>query len=243
MSTHLVMQRVNHGLHFRAHALRGEGARIAPFISVDHAWMSAPTFPPHRHAGIAAVSYVFSDSETAIENRDSLGNHNLIEPGGLHWLTAGSGVVHEEVPATPGRTVHSLQIFVALSPVARTGEPSAIGLAAHEIPVVQRPGAIIRVPLGTFEGMSSPLVPTTRVTMLDIALEPEAGFDLPLPANEMAFLLPVTGRVAVDGDMLDPERSGAPLYSAQNSQRITRLVAGAAPARIMLFAGTPASIS
>jgi redox-sensitive bicupin YhaK (pirin superfamily) len=243
MSTNLAMQHVNHGLHFRAHALRDERARIAPFIGVDHAWMSAPTFPPHRHAGIAVVSYVFGDSETAIENRDSLGNHNLIEPGGLHWLTAGSGVVHEEIPAVRGQTVHSLQVFVALSPAAQKGEPSAIGLAAHEIPIIQRPGATIRVPLGAFDGAQSPLVPPTNVTMLDIALELDIELKLPLPANGTVFLLPVTGRVAVDGDMLDPERPGVPLYPAQSGERTVRLAVGEAPARIMLFAATSASIA
>src|SRR6266508_3788 len=87
---------------------------IDPFIGVDHAWMSAPTFPPHPHAGFSAVSYLFLDSETGIANQDSIGNHNLIRPGGLHWTTAGRDVVHEEVSAEAGKTVHSLQLFVNL---------------------------------------------------------------------------------------------------------------------------------
>lgn len=243
MQTLLPMQRVNLGPHFRAHVLRGEEARIAPFIGVDHAWMAGPTFPPHRHESIAAVSYVFNDSETAIENRDSLGNHNFIEPGGLHWMTAGSGVVHEEVPAAEGCTVHSLQIFVGLSREVRRGAPSAIGLAPHEVPIVQRPGATIRVPIGNFDGAQSPLVPPTTVTMLDIGLEAGAALEIPLPVGEMAFLLPVTGSIAVDGRKIDPENPGAPFYATESGERSILLASNEVPARIMLFAGRPLSIS
>ena len=64
---------------------------IDPFLGVDHAWISTPTFQPHPHAGFSAVSYLFLDSETGIDNRDSLGNRNHIQPGGLHWTAAGAG--------------------------------------------------------------------------------------------------------------------------------------------------------
>lgn len=57
------LQRANHGTHFRTYALRGSTALIDPFIGIDHAWMSAPTFPPHPHASFSAVSYIFLDSE------------------------------------------------------------------------------------------------------------------------------------------------------------------------------------
>ncbi|WP_436304007.1 MULTISPECIES: pirin-like C-terminal cupin domain-containing protein [unclassified Variovorax] len=55
---------------------------IDPFLGIDHAWMSAPTFPPHPHAGFSAVTYLFLDSETGIANPDSPGNSTLIQPGG-----------------------------------------------------------------------------------------------------------------------------------------------------------------
>lgn len=67
------IQRINHGSNFKAYGLRDAVTLINPFIGVDHAWMSGPTFPPHPHAGFSAVSYLFLDSETGITNRDSLG--------------------------------------------------------------------------------------------------------------------------------------------------------------------------
>jgi redox-sensitive bicupin YhaK (pirin superfamily) len=73
------------------------------------------------------VSYLFLDSETGIDNRDALGNRNLIQPGGLHWTAAGKGVVHEEVPAEQGKTVHMLQIFINLPQEHQADAPFAFG--------------------------------------------------------------------------------------------------------------------
>lgn len=176
------LQRVSHGSHFRAYGLRGEevAALINPYIGVDRAWMSGPTFPPHSHAGFSAVSYVFLDSETGISNRDSLGNHNLIKPGGLHWLTAGSGVIHEEVPADAGKTLHSLQIFIALAREQQHTTPSVLGIEPQDVPVVHLPGAKVRVPLGSYNGKSSPLTPPTQVKMLDISLNDGAELIVPV---------------------------------------------------------------
>ena len=104
------LHRMNIGSGFRAYSLRGgEMAEpIDPFLGVDHAWMSAASFATHPHAGFSAVSYLFLDSETGVNNRDSLGMRNLIQPGGLHWAAAGRGVLHDETRAItknrqPGR--------------------------------------------------------------------------------------------------------------------------------------------
>lgn len=67
MSTTARLQRMNHGSHFRAYGLHGNetAALIDPFLGVDHAWISASTFPPHPHAGFSAVSYCFSTPRPA----------------------------------------------------------------------------------------------------------------------------------------------------------------------------------
>jgi len=66
MPTIAPIKLANHGPHFRAYGLRGLAYLINPFIGVDHAWMSAPTFPPHPHAGFSAISLRFPDSETGM---------------------------------------------------------------------------------------------------------------------------------------------------------------------------------
>ena len=75
------MQRANRGTQFRAYRLHGSRPRATrPLMGIDHAWMSAPTFPPHPHAGFSAVTCLFLDSETGMANRDSQGNATFIFP-------------------------------------------------------------------------------------------------------------------------------------------------------------------
>lgn len=240
MTTMLVpVQRAHIGTHFRAFGLRGQAALIDPFINVDHAWMSAPTFPPHPHAGFSAVSYVFLDSETGIENRDSLGTHNLIRPGGLHWVTAGSGVVHQEDPAEAGKTVHALQIFVALPVDKQNMAPFPLSLEPGNVPVAHLPGATVRVPLGRFAQMRSPLMPPTDVTMLDITLEAGTELVVPIPPGESAFVMPIFGPALVNGRRVDREGLALPVFHAQADAQAVTLNAPHAVAKVMVFSGAP----
>lgn len=233
------LQRANHGSHFRAYGLRGVAALIDPFLGIDHAWMSAPTFPPHPHAGFSAVSYLFLDSETGIGNRDSLGNHNLIQPGGLHWATAGRGIVHEEVPAESGKTVHSLQIFVNLASEQRSIAPFALSLEPQEVPVVLLPGIKLRVPLGNYGEVRSPLSPPTEVTMLDISLEDGAELKLSVPAGHCAFVMPIIGPLEVDNQRFDREDLQLPVFPTQDAARAITLKAPLGAAKAMFFSGEP----
>ncbi|KAF1710144.1 pirin family protein [Pseudoxanthomonas sacheonensis] len=233
------LQRANHGSHFRAYGLRGVSALIDPFLGVDHAWMSGPTFPPHSHVGFSAVSYLFLDSETGIDNRDSLGTRNLIRPGGLHWTTAGNGIVHEEVPAEAGKTVHSLQIFVNLATDRKYIAPSVLTLEPQDVPVVQSSGAKVRVPLGGFGDGRSPLNPPTEVTMLDISLEEGAELAVPVAAGHCAFVMPIFGTTRVDGQNFGHNDLKLPVFPAQNTPRTIALQAPHGSAKAMLFAGPP----
>lgn len=235
----VTLQRANHGSHFRAFGLRGAARHINPFLGVDHAWMSAPTFPPHPHAGLSAVSYVFLDAETGLRNQDSLGNDNLIRPGGLHWMAAGSSVVHEEVPAEGGKTVHSLQIFVAIPPALQGAAPFVLSLEPHDIPVVQTAGSKVRVALGSFGAARSPMQAPNDVTMLDISLDSGAALDLPVAAGECAFLMPIFGTVLVDGEAFGLNELQLPVYPAMAAPYTIHLKASGAGAKVMLFSGRP----
>jgi hypothetical protein len=237
----LSLKPMNFGNHFRAFALRGgEMAEpIDPFLGVDHAWISASTFPPHPHAGFSAVSYLFLESETAIENHDSLGNHNLIQPGGLHWTAAGRGVMHEEFPVESGKTVHMLQIFVNLAQDRQGSEPLALSLEPWDVPVVQVPGARIRVPLGSYDAVHSPLKPPTDVGLLDITLDAGAELSLPVAAGQSAFVMPIFGSLSVDGQRFDGGEYRLPAFPAQAIPRVISLAAGEGGGKAVLFSGTP----
>ena len=234
------MQRANRGTQFRAYRLHGsDPAQLDPFMGIDHAWMSAPTFPPHPHAGFSAVTYLFLDSETGIANRDSRGHKTLIEPGGLHWTAAGRGVVHEENPAVLGSTTHLLQIFVNLPESRQTEAPFALTLRPQDVPVVQRPGARVRVPLGSFGGARSPLAPPTDVTLLDVTLEENAELEVPVPAGRRAFFMPVFGSAEIDGQSFGLDDLGAPILPTGADASTHRLVAKAGGAKVAVFIGKP----
>jgi redox-sensitive bicupin YhaK (pirin superfamily) len=241
MSTTARLKRMNHGSHFRAYGLHGNeaAALIDPFLGVDHAWMSGSTFPPHPHAGFSAVSYLFLDSETGIDNRDSLGNRALILPGGLHWTAAACGVVHEEVPAETGKTVHMLQIFINLARERQSAPPFALSLAPQDVPVVQLPGAKIRVPLGSYGEMRSPLTPPTDVNLIDISLENGSEAIVPVAAGHNAFVVPIHGTVTVDGQPSDHDVPRLPVFPAQAEPRTVTLQARQGNAKAVLFAGLP----
>ncbi|MCA1326381.1 pirin family protein [Herbaspirillum sp. alder98] len=234
------MQRANRGSDFRAYRLHAsESSQLDPFMGIDHAWMSAPTFPPHPHAGFSAVTYLFLDSETGIVNRDSRGNKNLIEPGGLHWTAAGYGVIHEENPAVLGSTTHLLQIFVNLPEATQDAAPFALTLAPQDVPVVQRPGARIRVPLGSFGDVRSPLNPPTEVTLLDITLQAGAELEIAVPAGRRAFFMPIFGSAELDGQVFGLDDLGAPILPTSSTAASHKLVARGQGAKIAAFIGEP----
>jgi len=235
------LHRMNIGIGFRANSLRGgEMAEpIDPFLGVDHAWMSAATFPPHPHAGFSAVSYLFLDSETGVHNQDSLGTRNHIQPGGLHWTAAGGGVVHEEVPAEAGKTVHMLQIFVNLAVERQGAEAFALSLEAQDVPVVHRPGVKVRVPLGAFGDVRSPLLPPTEVCLLDISLDEGAELSVPVPAGHAAFVMPIFGVVDIDGREFDANTPRLPVFTARAASHAVKLQAKQGSAKAVLFSGAP----
>lgn len=233
------LQRGNNGSHFRAYGLRSEPALISPLLGVDHYWMSAPTFPPHAHSGISAVSYPFLDSETGIVNRDSIGTHNIIQPGGLHWTTAGRGVVHEEVPAETGKTVHALQIFVDLAPARRDMAPFPLTLEPQDVPVIQMPGIKVRVPLGSYGEARSPLNPPTEMTMLDISLEEGAELSVLIAEGHCAFVMPIYGTVEVGAQRFDRENLKLPVFPPQNTPHDITLGAPQGGVKVVLFSGPP----
>lgn len=239
---HLVpLQQVNHGTHFRASTLRdtANSGCLDPVLGVDHAWVSAPTFPPHPHAGFSAVSYVFADAETGLRNQDSIGTRNLIRPGGLHWTAAGRGIVHEEVPAEQGRMSHLFQIFINLPAAKQSAQPFTLRLEPEDVPVVQMPGATVRVPLGEFAGSRSPLDPPTAINLIDIVLEPGARVEVPVAVGDNAFVVPVAGKVRVNGELFDSAGTAIPAIPAGSSQGMIILEADDIAGQAAVFSGPP----
>lgn len=160
------------------------GDSADPIMGFDHYRMDGVTFAPHPHAGFSAISYLFEDSAGGLRNRDSLGHDFVIEPGGIVWTQAGSGVIHDELPAEAGRQVHGLQIFINLSAANKQGEPQVLRLAADDVPVwTSAHGSDLRVVVGEYQGVASPLEPTEAAQLFDLSLVAGDEITLPLEAG------------------------------------------------------------
>lgn len=169
---------------------------INPVMGFDHFRMSGPTFSPHPHAGFSAVSYVFEDSSGALRNRDSLGNDLSIEPGAMVWTQAGSGVVHDEFPARPGKEVHGLQLFVNLSRAHKGVAPRMLHAPAGVVPQLEVPGGSrIRVLAGAIGDVRGPIEPIEPFDFLDIELYADWIYDTSASRNGLVYV--VSGQLEV----------------------------------------------
>jgi redox-sensitive bicupin YhaK (pirin superfamily) len=109
------------------------GDSASPVIVLDDFRVKGRPFPPHPHAGFAAVTYVFEDSPGGLRSRDSLGNDVVAGPSGIVWTQTGSGLIHEELPADSNLELHGLQTFVNLSSKNRLAAPQMLRLKAHQV--------------------------------------------------------------------------------------------------------------
>ncbi|MFT3714076.1 MAG: pirin family protein [Archangium sp.] len=158
---------------------------VGPFCFLDHMGPHTTTgtaeggVAPHPHIGLATVTYLF-DGE--ILHRDSLGTEQRISPGDVNWMTAGNGIVHSErtPPSLIGRsyTLHGLQFWVALPLSREEGPPSFQHAARSSLPVVEGDGVSLRVVLGQWGSLTSPVAIASPLTLAIAELDAGAELDL-----------------------------------------------------------------
>jgi len=180
--------------------LRQLGNRASPVFVLDDFRVSSSVFGPHPHAGFSAVTYVFDDSRGSLRSRDSLGNDVVVDPGGIVWTQAGRGALHEELPAQNGRELHGLQFFVDLSAKNKLVEPRVLWLERSQVPEWHgSKGDRVRVVVGEYGGVSSPLEPNEPFTLLDADLEGDLAFDLHDGHNALVYVVSGGVTVAIGG--------------------------------------------
>jgi len=211
---------------------------VGPFIFFDHFGPSREEpgvnhdVRPHPHIGLATVTYLF---EGAMLHRDSLGSHQLIEPGAINWMTAGRGIVHSERRPESLRDTtyvnHGLQLWVALPREAEEAEPSFKHTPAAAIPELQEGDATVRVLVGEAFGQRSPVHTLAPTLYLDIQLSAGGRLDLPPLAPEMALYV-VQGTLLVNGHAVPTQQMavlGSESVSLSASDATRLVVIGGAP--------------
>lgn len=157
-------------------------------------------FGPHPHRGFETVTFIL-DGE--LSHLDSGGHESVIGPGGVQWMTAGSGLVHAELsPASfkqAGGPLEILQLWVNLPSRLKMTTPNYLGLQGAEIPKVEAGGATIEVVSGEVAGVSGPFPSLIGIEMSVVRLAPGGAVNLPVAQGRAVFLYVVSGDIAVGG--------------------------------------------
>ncbi|MGE5487910.1 MAG: pirin family protein [bacterium] len=180
------------GVHLRRAFGFGNTADFDPFLLLDDFRNEVPQdylagFPWHPHRGIETITYVLAGT---VEHGDSLGNRGVIGPGDVQWMTAGSGIIHQEMPKgdQTGR-MHGFQLWGNLPASLKMTAPRYQEVKSADIPeATDDDGTHVRVICGSFWGMKGPVEGVAADPIyLDVSVPPRARKTLPVETTRNAF--------------------------------------------------------
>ncbi len=223
-------------------------ARLDPFLLLDHFGSDRPEdymagFPWHPHRGMETITYMI---DGRVEHADSLGNKGVIGPGDVQWMTAGSGIVHQEMPQR-SEHLEGFQLWSNLPRDQKMRAPRYQGIGAADLPrVTLGDGVEALVVCGEAGGVAGPVQEiVTEPLYLDVTLQSGATFSHVIPASHNAFAYVYRGsaKFDLDGDQEVSERhlvifdAGEPLRVHVGSSVCAQ--GGDVEARFLLVAGKP----
>ena len=184
--------------------------------------------PPHPHIGLQTVSWLL---EGTIEHRDSLGSHQLVQPGELNLMTAGRGIAHsEESPQARPPRLHGAQLWVALPEQARHVEPRFEHVV--DLPRLRLGDVTATVLVGEVGGEASPA--QVHSPLVGVDLDVVGAAEVPLQSSFEHAVVVTRGEVEVDGELLRPGRL---LYLGAGRDRLQ--VGSTSGGRCLLLGGEP----
>lgn len=188
-------------------------------------------FPWHPHRGIETVTYLISGR---IDHMDSLGNKGTITAGGCQWMTAGSGILHQEMPVASDRMLGA-QLWVNLAAKDKMAEPKYRDITVDMVPVLKDKNGEIRVLSGIYEGTPGAIQPDhVQVLYLDVMTYPGKTTVIPVQPDENVFVYVIDGS-GTTGEESRPVQS----HSAVLFEKGDRLIfnAGSDGLRLFLLSG------
>jgi hypothetical protein len=186
----------------------GLETEVNPFLMLDYAGPNVftpsgktPGVGQHPHRGFETVTIAYQGS---VEHRDSAGNSGVIYPGDVQWMTAASGVVHEEMHekefARKGGTFEMVQLWVNLPKAVKMSKPRYQAITKEQIPVVEfGTGGHARVIAGAWNGTKGPALTFTPVNLFDVVLKAGEKVEIPLPEGHNASVVLRKGDVSIGG--------------------------------------------
>ena len=247
------------GVHLHRAIGWGRPEIYDPFLLLDDFRSDEPDlyvkgFPWHPHRGMETITYVLRGE---VEHGDSLGNRGVIAPGDVQWMTAGSGIIHQEMPkGDPQGAMHGFQLWANLPAANKMTEPRYRGIASSEIPEVRDAGgAAIKVIAGSVGGVVGPVRDVViSPEYLDVNLPPGKSFTHPTPRGHTAFAYVIGGKGAFcqKNDPYSYEEEGENYFDMERSRLLgdrhlvlfgdgdrVSVTAEAEPVRFLLISGKP----
>ncbi len=202
----------------------GELEQIDPFLFLNHhgPQVYPPNnrglpFGPHPHRGFETVTFIL---EGSLSHKDTGGHESVIDAGGVQWMTAGRGLVHEELSPEAfrrsGGPLEILQLWVNLPARLKMTVPRYVGLQRGDIPSIEKDGVTVNLISGSFDGVVGPVESLTGVVMTTFWMKGGSRITLPAPRERNVFFYIVRGELnagramelihfAADGDAIEVE--------------------------------------
>ncbi len=214
-----------------------------PFLLLDDFGSDDPDkyiagFPFHPHRGIETVTYLL---EGEVEHQDSIGNKGVITPGGVQWMTAGSGIIHQEMPSiTNSNTMRGFQLWLNLPSSKKMMNPRYQNLSKDQIPaIISEEGITARIICGNFAGVIGPVEDiVTDPEYIDFTLLPEKELVKETKTDHTVFTYIIEGEALVSNSNKKVMKGSVVLYEKGNA---IKLKAGPEGVRILHCTGKPLS--
>jgi hypothetical protein len=214
--------------------------RLDPFLMLDAFASDKPNdylagFPEHPHRGFETVSYMITGR---MRHKDSAGHEGLLTSGGVQWMTAGSGVIHSEMPEQEEGVMEGFQLWLNLPARDKMSRPWYRDFKAGDLPkYTTAQGVAVTVIAGESHGTTGAVTRgATAPLYLDIHLPAGARFEQTVPAGHNAFVYVYRGEVMIAGQTVPMQRM-ALLANAPEPDGV--VIEATADARVLLIAGQP----
>jgi len=203
-------------------------------FSSDRSEDYAAGFPWHPHRGIETVTYILSGE---VAHQDSIGNDGSIGAGSVQWMSAGRGIIHQEMPQERPQGIRGFQLWVNLPKAEKLAPPRYRDILAGSIPEAVASGARVKVIAGAYADVAGPSADIAGApTYLDVSLEKGAAFEYPVAVDNTVLIYVFEGRIAA-GTMRTPVPAKS--LAVLGAGDLVHIESPDAPSRLLLLSGTP----
>ena len=214
---------------------------LDPFLLLDHFGSDNPDdylagFPWHPHRGIETITYMIKGE---VEHEDSLGNKGVIGPGDVQWMTAGSGIEHQEMPHRTEGMMTGFQLWANLPASHKMMGPRYRDITKDDIPVVTLGGGVtVKIVAGEINGTKGPVQDiVTDPEYIDVSMPKSSEFVHPVTKGHNVFAYVFEGSGYFDHTKKAELTTGAIAHYGDGD--LIRVMSSDSPVRFLLVSGKP----